>query len=72
MMTVKEVCKVLKDAKNIMIGYGTNAFTFNKDDALMLDAYGSYLVDEISSGGECCSECYYEITIAVKPIKEVS
>lgn len=65
-MTVKEVVKVLKHAKTIVLGYGANAVPFDQNDALMMDAYGDYVVDEIRSddGG------YYEVNIAVRPIKE--
>lgn len=65
-MTVKEVAKVLKTAKAIMLGYGGNAVQFDKDDALMVDAYGKYLVDEIKCAGEDC----YEVNIVMIPMKE--
>lgn len=65
-MTVREVVGVLKTAKEIALGYGGNAVPFDKNDALMMDAYGSYVVDEIRAEGDG----YYEIGIAVRPIKE--
>lgn len=65
-MTVKEVVGVLKTAKKIVLGYGANAVPFDKNDALMLDAYGNYVVDEIRAD----DDGYYEVSIAVKPIKE--
>ena len=64
-MTVKEVVRALKTAKKIVLGYGDNAVPFNKDDSLMMDAYGDYLVDEIR-GDE---DGYYEVSIAMRPIK---
>lgn len=66
-MTVKDAVKVLKHAKKIVLGYGANAVPFDRNDALMMDAYGDYLVDEIRAddGG------YYEINIAMKPLKGV-
>lgn len=66
-MTVKEVIKVLKTAKKIVLGYGSNAVPFDPNDRLMMDAYGCYIVDEIMGDGEG----YYEVSIAMRPIKEV-
>lgn len=65
-MTVKEVIAVLKTAETIVLGYGANAVPFDKNDLLMVDAYGKYVVDEIrSDDGK-----YYEVNIAMMPIKE--
>lgn len=64
-MTVKDTIKVLKHAKEIRLAYCDNAIRFDKNDALMMDAYGGYLVDEIRSAGEEC----YEVGIAMRPIK---
>lgn len=64
-MTVKEAVSVLKHAEKIVLGYGANAVPFDKDDSLMIDAYGSYLVDEIRTD----DGAYFEINIAVRPIK---
>lgn len=66
-MTVKEATMVLKHAKKIVLGYGANAVPFDKNDALMMDAYGDYLVDEIRAD----EDGYYEVNIAVRPIKGV-
>lgn len=65
-MTVKEAVKVLKKAKKIVLGYGANAVPFEREDPLMMDAYGGYMVDEIRAddGG------YYEINIVMVPLKE--
>ena len=65
-MTVKEVVAALRTAKEIVLGYGANVVTFDKNDALMMDAYGNYVVDEIRAEGDG----YYEVNIAVRPIKE--
>lgn len=65
-MTVRDAVKVLKTAKKIVLGYGANAVQFDKDDPLVLEAYGSFVVDEIR-GDE---DCYYEINIAMRPIRE--
>ena len=64
-MTVKEVVHALKSAKHITLGYGDNAVPVDKDDGLMMDAYGDYLVDEIRGG----DEGIYEICIALRPVK---
>lgn len=65
-MTVKDVVKALKTAKKIVLGYGGNAVPFDKDDMLMMDAYGSYVVDEIRAD----DDGYYELNIAMRPIKD--
>lgn len=65
-MTVNEVTKLLKTAKAIMLGYGGNAVEFDRNDALMVDAYGNYVVDEIRCDGEQC----YEISIVMFPMKK--
>lgn len=65
-MTVREVCAVLKTAKKIVLGYGANAVSFDKDDLLMMDAYGNYIVDEIRGD----ADGYYEVNIAMQFIKE--
>ena len=66
-MTVKEVVKALKTAKKIVIGYGDNAVPIEPNDTLMMDAYGCYIVDEIRGD----SEGYYEVSIAMRPVKAV-
>lgn len=64
-MTVKEVVKVLKTAKKIVLGYGANAVPFDKDDMLMMDAFSDYIVEEI----RCEGEGYYEVNVAMRPMK---
>ena len=64
-MTVKEIVKVLKTAKKVAIGYGANIVPFDKDDPLVLDAYGEYVVDAVCAA----DEDYYEINICMRPVK---
>ena len=65
-MTVKEVASVLKTAKTIVLGYGANAVPFDKNDPLMVDAFGKYVVDEI----RCEGDGYYEVNIKMQIVKE--
>lgn len=64
-MTVKDAVNVLKTAEKIVLGYGANVVPFDKEDFLVMDAYGNYIVDEIrTDDGK-----YYEVNIAMRPIK---
>lgn len=65
-MTVKDAVTVLKGAKTIALGYGANAVPFDKEDVLMMDAFGSYKVAEILVD----AEGYVEINIATQFVKE--
>lgn len=65
-MTVKEAVAVLKTAKKIVLGYGDNAVPFEKDDPLVMEAYGVFIVDKI----HCEGDGYYEINIAMRPVRE--
>lgn len=65
-MTVKEAVAVLKTAKKIVLGYGANAVPFEKDDLLMMEAYGMFAVDGI----HCEGDGYYEINIMMRPVRE--
>ena len=67
-MTVKEVVRVLKTAKTISLGWDGCALQFDKDNPLMLDAYGNYVVDSIQAVGDD-EDAYYEVNIAMKPVK---
>lgn len=67
-MTVKDAIKVLKHAKNITLAYSANAIIFDINDALMMDAYGDYVVDEIRAN----EEEHFEISIAMRPVKVVA
>ena len=64
-MTVKEAVNVLKTAKTIVLGYGDSAIEFKKDDGLMMDAFGNYCVNRIRAA----EDEYYEIDIAMRPVK---
>lgn len=64
-MTVKDAVKVLKTATKIVLGYGANAVAFDKNDPLTMDAYGSYMVDEI----KCEGDGYYEVNIVMRPVR---
>lgn len=64
-MTVNDAIKVLKSAQNISLGYGDSIIPFDKDNPISLSAFGDYIVDEIRGGeGD-----YYEISIAMQPVK---
>lgn len=67
-MTVKEAVSVLKNAKTIALGWGESAIEFDKDNLLMMEAYGNFIVDSIRSVDDD-EEAYYEVNIAVFPVK---
>ena len=68
-MTVKEACGVLKYAKKIALGWGETAVPFDKDNMLMMEAYGDFVVDSIRAYDDIPDQDYYEINIAVRPVK---
>lgn len=70
-MTVREAVSVLTTAKEIYIGWDGLLTKFDKNDALMMDAYGDYKVSRICSAGDAV-EHEYEIGIAANPVREVS
>lgn len=65
-MTVKDVIKVIKNARRLTIGFGDRAIAIDQDDALMIDVYGDYVVDaiRIDEARDC------EIDVAMRPVKE--
>lgn len=65
-MNVREVCSLLKKAKAIVLAYGDTVIQFKTEDMLMMDAYGTYRVDEVRS----VSEDEYEVSLALRPIRE--
>lgn len=67
-MTVKEIIKVIKNARSISIGFGDRAIAINQDDALMIDVYGDYVVDAITI--DEARDC--ELNVAMMPVKERS
>ncbi len=65
-MTVKEIIKALKEAEKIAIGFGDQAIHVKSNDTLMLGVFGDYVVDSIyTDDGK-----YYELGIAMQPVKE--
>lgn len=64
-MTVKDAVSVLKGAKEIRLAFGGSSIEFDKDNALMMDAYGSYVVDEIF----VFDNVLFELAIATLPVK---
>lgn len=65
-MTVKEACSVLKIAKHIDLIWAGDAVAFHKDNTLMLEAYGNYVVEQINGG---VGDESYEIYLAMMPVK---
>lgn len=65
-MTVKEAISVLKSAKTISLGYGECTIPFDKDNPFSLDAFGKYIISEIKG----MEDDYYEISIAMQPVRE--
>lgn len=65
-MTVKQVVSILKAAKKILLCWDGSSYPLERTNALMMDAYGSYVADNIQTIGDEM----YEINIAMKPIKE--
>lgn len=65
-MTVRETVSALRHAERIALGYGANAIHFDPKDPLAMDAYGDYVVDEITTD----DGKYYEVNIAVRPIRQ--
>ena len=67
-MTVKDAIRVLPDDEKIQIAYSGNAYAFHKQDPLMLDAYGNYLIDGIRAF-YINDKIEYELDIAIRPAK---
>ena len=65
-MNVREVCGLLKDSKSIMLGYGDTAIPLDKNDCIMMDAFGGYAVEKIRSTGDEV----YEVDLVLRPVKE--
>lgn len=65
-MTVRKIANALKDAKKIALAYDGISHPFNRTDSLMMQAFGDYIVSEIrcDTGGD------YELTLAMRPVKE--
>lgn len=67
-MTIKEVVGILKEAKTITLGWDGCAIQFDKDNPLMLEAYGNFVVNTIRAVGDA-DEGYFEVDIAMLPVK---
>ena len=65
MITVKMLLPLLKDAKTVRIAWAGWSKDLDIKDLLALDAYGSYVVDKVSS----LHSLEYELNIALQPIK---
>ena len=65
MITVKMLLPLLKNAKEIMLDWNGLCKKFDPDDALDVDAFGSYVVDLITN----VENESYELRIAFLPIK---
>ena len=46
-MTVREIVSLLKDAKDIKIGYEETVYHFNQNDSVSMTAFGKFVVDGI-------------------------
>lgn len=64
-MTVREAISVLRDPKTIVLGYGSDSIPFNVYNPVCMDAFGDYIVESIWGD----ADNYYEVTIAMKPMK---
>lgn len=67
-MTVRDVVGILKTAKTIALCRDGSSYKLEKTNALMMDAYGNYVVDSIQAIGNE-EEAYYEVNIAMHPVK---
>lgn len=67
-MTVREVAGVLKNAKTIALGWDGASIKFYPDNILTMEAYGNFVVDAIRSVGND-EDAYYEVDIAMQPVK---
>ena len=66
-MNVKEAISVLKQAKQITLIYGDNSVEFFRNDALAVEAFGKYVVNEVyalSTG----DGHHYEIDVLMRPV----
>ena len=67
-MTVKDAIRVLPDDEKVQIAYAGIAYNLNKQDPLMLDAYGDYLIDRLQAF-EIGGKIEYELVLALRPMK---
>lgn len=67
-MTVKDAISVLPADEKIQIAYANIAYNFDRNDPLMLDAYGDYLIESLQAF-EISGNIEYELVIALRPVK---
>lgn len=67
-MTVKQALEVLKNATKVNLGCGANSIPFDKDDPVIVAAFGDFAVDQIACCDSDANE--YEIGIRMVPVKE--
>ena len=67
-MNVKEIIGVLKHAKKITLYSGDNSVEFFKDDALSVEAFGKYVVDEVAAISSEGESGHYEISVLMRPV----
>ena len=67
-MTVKEAIRVLPNDEKIQIAYANIAYDIDRNDPLMLDAYGDYLIESLHAF-EISGKIEYELVIAMRPMK---
>ena len=68
-MTVKEVISVLKHANMITLIYGDNSVEFSRNDALAVEAFGRYVVNDVYALDDG-KENHYEIDVLMRPVVE--
>lgn len=64
-MTVREVLGILRNVRELYIGYDGGCTTVNPKDGIIAGAFGDYVVGGVYAMGEDS----FEIDIMVRPIK---
>ena len=64
-MTVREVLGILRNVRELYIGYDGGCTTVNPKDGIIAGAFGDYVVSRVFA----LAEGAFEINIAVRPIK---
>lgn len=67
-MTVRDAVRVLPDDEKIQIAYAGIVYNLDRNDPLMLDAYGDYLIDRLQAF-EINEKIEYELVVALRPVK---
>lgn len=63
-MTVKEIIRIIGEAKEIRIAYEGNTYQFNPYDGVMLEAYGKFVVERVYAMGQDV----FEIDLMLRPV----